>query len=214
MPPFKGIARPVLVSAAFFMAVAGLAYPLTTVGVANLLFPDHAQGSLITQNGITVGSRQIGQYFTRPDYFHGRPSVTSGADPKDPSQTVEPPYNAGASAASNQSVISKKLLTAVADRAKAYREENGLPAEAPVPVDAVTASGSGLDPHISLANARLQAPRVAKARALALGAVTDLIQSHTASRQLGVLGEPRVNVLELNLALDAIAPAHRPAPQD
>ena len=214
LPPFKGILRPVLVSAVFFMAVAGLAYPLATVGVANLLFPNQAQGSLITQDGKTVGSRQIGQYFTRPDYFHGRPSVTSGADPEDSSKTVDQPYNAGASAASNQGVISKKLLTAVADRAKAYREENGLPADAPVPVDAVTASASGLDPHISLANARLQAPRVARERGLGAAAVSGLINDHTAGLQLGVLGDSRVNVLELNLALDAAAPAHRPAPQD
>ena len=213
-PPFRDIARPVLVSAVFFMALTGLAYPLATVGVANLLFPDQAQGSLIVQNGKTIGSRQIGQYFTRPDYFHSRPSVTVGTDPADPSQTVDQPYNAGASAASNQGAISKKLLTAVNERARAYRAENGLAPDAPVPVDAVTASASGLDPHISLANARLQAPRVAQERALALAAVTDLITQHTQGRQLGVLGDPRVNVLELNLALDAATPAHRPAPQD
>ena len=214
LPPFRGIARPVLVSAVFFMALTGLAYPLATVGVANLLFPDQAQGSLIVQNGKIIGSRQIGQYFTRPDYFHGRPSATVGADPADPSQTVDQPYNAGASAASNQGAISKKLLTTVDERARAYRAENGLPPDVPVPVDAVTASASGLDPHISLANARLQAPRVAQERALALAAVTDLITQHTQGRQLGVLGDPRVNVLELNLALDAATPAHRPAPQD
>ena len=214
LPPFKGIVRPVLVSAAFFMVLTGLAYPLATVGVAGLLFPDQAQGSLITRDGKTVGSRQIGQYFTRPEYFHGRPSMTSGADPADPSKTVDQPYNAGASAASNQGSISKKLLTAVEERAQAYRAENGLAANTPVPVDAVTASASGLDPHISLANARLQAPRVARERALALAAVTDLIARNTDGRQLGLLGDPRVNVLELNLALDAATPAHRPAPQD
>lgn len=214
VPPFKGIARPVLVSAAFFLVLTGLAYPLATAGVANLLFPTQAQGSLITEGGKVVGSRQIGQYFTRPDYFHGRPSVTVGIDPADPSQTIDQPYNAGASAASNQGAISKKLLRAVEERAQAYRTENRLAPQAPVPVDAVTASASGLDPHISLANARLQAPRVARERALPLPAVIALINAHTQGAQLGLLGEPRVNVLELNLALDAAKPAHRPASQD
>jgi K+-transporting ATPase ATPase C chain len=198
----------VLVSAVFFMAVTGIAYPLATTGVAKLLFPEQAQGSLIVENGQAVGSRVIGQYFTKPEYFHGRPSVTSGADPNDPAKTVDQPYNAGASAASNQGVISKKLLDAVAERTKAYREENGLAPNAPVPVDAVTASGSGLDPHISVANAKLQAMRVAKARGLQTEKVLELVDQNTSGPQLGVLGDPRVNVLELNLALDAVAPAH------
>jgi len=204
----SGITRPVLVSAVFFMAVTGIAYPLATTGVAKLLFPEQAQGSLIVENGQAVGSRVIGQYFTKPEYFHGRPSVTSGADPNDPAKTVDQPYNAGASAASNQGVISKKLLDAVAERTKAYREENGLAPHAPVPVDAVTASGSGLDPHISVANAKLQAMRVAKARGLQTEKVLELVDQNTSGPQLGVLGDPRVNVLELNLALDAAAPAH------
>jgi K+-transporting ATPase ATPase C chain len=204
----SGITRPVLVSAVFFMAVTGIAYPLATTGVAKLLFPEQAQGSLIVENGQAVGSRVIGQYFTKPEYFHGRPSVTSGADPNDPAKTVDQPYNAGASAASNQGVISKKLLDAVAERTKAYREENGLAPNAPVPVDAVTASGSGLDPHISVANAKLQAMRVAKARGLQTEKVLELVDQNTSGPQLGVLGDPRVNVLELNLALDAVAPAH------
>jgi K+-transporting ATPase ATPase C chain len=195
----SGITRPVLVSAVFFMAVTGIAYPLATTGVAKLL---------IVENGQAVGSRVIGQYFTKPEYFHGRPSVTSGADPNDPAKTVDQPYNAGASAASNQGVISKKLLDAVAERTKAYREENGLAPNAPVPVDAVTASGSGLDPHISVANAKLQAMRVAKARGLQTEKVLELVDQNTSGPQLGVLGDPRVNVLELNLALDAVAPAH------
>lgn len=211
-PAFRGLVRPVLVSAVFFMVVTGLGYPLATTGVANLLFPNQAQGSLVTKNGQTVGSRQIGQYFTRADYFHARPSVTSGPDPKDPSKTVDQPYNAGSSAASNQAVISKKLLTAVADRAKAYREENGLAVNAPVPVDAVTASASGLDPHISIANARIQAQRVAKARKLPVAKVLELVDQSTSRPQFGLLGDPRVNVLDLNLALDAAAPA-RPAAQ-
>ncbi len=210
-PAFKGITRPVLVSAVFFMLVTGLAYPLATTGVANLLFPDQAQGSLIIKDGRAVGSRLIGQYFTKPEYFHGRPSVTSGTDPNDPSKTVDQPYNAALSAASNQGAISKKLLDAVAERAKAYREENGLAADSLVPVDAVTASASGLDPDISIANARLQAPRVAKARGLSTEDVLSLVDQHTTGRQLGFLGDPRVNVLELNLALDAASHGRRAA---
>ena len=207
----SGITRPVLVSAVFFMAVTGIAYPLATTGVANILFPDQANGSLIVRDGNAVGSRQIGQYFTRPEYFHGRPSATSGTDPNDPSKTVDQPYNAALSGASNQGAISKKLLDAVAERTTAYRQENGLAADAPVPVDAVTASASGLDPDISIANARLQAPRVAKARGLSTEDVLSLVNQHTTGRQLGFLGDARVNVLELNLALDAVAQGRRAA---
>ena len=210
-PAFRGITRPVLVSAAFFMMVTGLGYPLVTTGVANLLFPDQARGSLIARNGRTVGSRQIGQYFAGAGYFHGRPSVTSGPDPRDASKTVDQPYNAASSAASNQGVLSKKLLAAVADRAKAYRAENGLGAGAAVPVDAVTASASGLDPHVSVANAKIQAQRVAKARGLPVAKVLALVDQSTDRPQLGLLGDPRVNVLELNLALDAAAPVRSPA---
>ncbi len=212
--PFRGLMRPAIASAIVFMAVAGLAYPLATTGVANLLFPSQAQGSLIVRNGTIVGSRQIGQYFQRPDYFHGRPSTTVAPDPAHADATVDAPYNAAASGASNQGATSRKLLDAVAQRSIAYRQENGLAPNAPIPVDAVTASGSGLDPHISLANARLQAPRVARARNLPLATVNSLIARHSQPPQLDVLGDPRVNVLELNLALDAASPAHRPASQD
>lgn len=161
---FRGLFRPVVSSAVFFMIVAGVVYPLLTAGVAQVLFPTQAQGSLIMENGQPVGSRLIGQYFKQPRYFHGRPSATVGADPAHPSGTIGTPYDAAASGASNQGVLSKALLQAVAGRARAYRQENGLRPNAEVPVDAVTASGSGLDPGISLANARLQAPRVAGAR--------------------------------------------------
>ncbi|MCC7345945.1 MAG: potassium-transporting ATPase subunit C, partial [Variibacter sp.] len=130
--------------------------------------------------------------------------------PNDPSKTIDQPYNAAASGASNQGVLSKKLLAAVAERAKGYREVNGLAPGAPVPVDAVTASGSGLDPHISLANARLQAARVAAARKWPEQDVLSLVERSTAPRQFGILGEPRVNVLDLNLALDESAKS-RPA---
>lgn len=199
---FSGVTRPVLVSAVFFMILTGLMYPLATTGVAQLLFSDQAQGSLITRNGQAVGSRVIGQLFTQPQYFHGRPSATSGTDPNDPANSIDQPYNVANSGASNQGALSKKLLDAVAERTKAYREENGLAADAKVPVDAVTASASGLDPHISLANARLQVPRVAKARNVPEKDVLSVLEQNIAQRQLGVLGEPRVNVLELNLALD------------
>lgn len=211
-PPFRGIVRPVLLSAAFFMVVTGLVYPLATTGAASLLFPDQAKGSLVVTGGTVVGSRQIGQYFSQPGYFHGRPSMTVGPDPTDPSATIDMPYNAGASGASNQGAISRKLLETVAERTRAYRHENGLAANAPVPVDAVTASASGLDPHISLANARLQAQRVAMARGLAVSRVLKLVGQHSHGPQLGLLGDPRVHVLELNLALDAAAAAHRAAP--
>lgn len=203
VPAMQGIGRPVLVSALFFMAVAGIGYPLATMGVAQILFPNQAQGSLIEKNGQAIGSGVIGQYFTRPEYFHGRPSATAGPDPEDPSKSVDQPYNAGASAASNQGVLSKKLLDAVAERTKAYRAENGLAESVQIPVDAVTASASGLDPDISIANARLQAARVAKARGLPEKEVHRLVEQQTTGRQLGVLGDPRVNVLQLNLALDA-----------
>ena len=199
---FHRITRPVIASAVFFMLVTGLLYPLLTTGAAQLLFHDQAQGSLITRDGQTVGATLIGQCFRQPQYFHGRPSATFGTDPNEPSQSVELPYNAASSGASNQGVLSKSLLQAVAQRVKLYREENELAADAKVPVDAVTASASGLDPHISVANARLQVPRVAKQRHATEQEVLALLEKNTVQRQFGVLGEPRIHVLELNLALD------------
>lgn len=205
---FKGLLRPVLVSAVFFMLLTGLAYPLVTTGLANLLFPFQAQGSLVQRDGRIVGSALIGQAFDRPEYFQGRPSMTLGSDPLDPSKSVPQPYNAGASGASNLGPTSQKLVDSVAARVSAYRQLNGLAADTPVPVDAVTASASGLDPHISLANARLQLNRVARQRQMAAVDVLMLLQAHSESRTFGLLGEPRVNVLQLNLALDAQAPLH------
>jgi K+-transporting ATPase ATPase C chain len=202
-PVLQGLARPVAVSAVFFMLVSGIGYPLVTTGVAQLLFHDQADGSMIARDGQIVGSAVIGQDFTKPDYFHPRPSATSGPDPSDPAKSVDQPYNAALSGASNQGATSKKLIEQVKARVEAYRLENGLAADAGVPVDAVTASGSGLDPDISVANARLQAGRVAKARRLSVPQVLDLIDQKTSQRQLGMLGEPRVNVLQLNLTLDA-----------
>lgn len=197
---FKGIIRPVLVSALFFCLLTGIAYPLATTGVAQLLFPSQANGSLITGNGKVVGSRLIGQYFTSARYFHSRPSDTSNH-----------PYNAAASGAGNLGPTSKKLIATVGERVVAYRKENGLASDASVPADAATASASGLDPNISIANARLQAARVAKARGMARQQVLALVKQHTHGRQFGLLGVPRVNVLELNLALDAATTSHAAA---
>jgi potassium-transporting ATPase KdpC subunit len=202
-PLFRGLVRPAILSAGVFMVVTGLAYPLLTTGVAQILFPVQSKGSLIEHSGQMVGSAVIGQNFTGPNYFHPRPSATVKPDPADPSKTVDEPYNAALSGASNQGATSKKLIDAVTERVQTYRKENGLADDAPVPVDAVTASGSGLDPDISIANARLQAARVAAARNLTTQQVQALIDEQITSRQFGVLGEPRVNVLKLNLALDA-----------
>lgn len=205
---FKGLLRPVLAAALLCLALTGLAYPLATTLLANLLFPFQAQGSLVQRDGLVVGSKLIGQSFNRPEYFQGRPSMTLGSDPLDPSKSVPQPYNAGASGASNLGPTSQKLLDSVAARVSAYRQLNGLAADIPVPVDAVTASASGLDPHISLANAQLQLNRVARLRNLPPAELQALLQAHSESRTFGLLGEPRVNVLQLNLALDAQAPLH------
>jgi K+-transporting ATPase ATPase C chain len=210
-----GLVRPVLGSAVLFMLVTGLAYPLATTGAAQLLFRHQAQGSLIVHDGRIVGSALIGQNFEQQGYFHPRPSATTATDPADPSKTVAQPYNAANSGASNLGPTSKALIDAVAARVQQYRQENDLAADATVPVDAVTASGSGLDPDISLANARLQAPRVAKARGIPVTEMTIILDRHITPPQLGVLGDPRVNVLELNLALDRIlARASSVAPEN
>jgi len=149
-PVASGLVRPVLVSAVLFMAIAGLGYPLVTTWVAELLFHHQAQGSIITENGAAVGSELIGQPFIKPEHFHPRPSATTGTDPKDPSKTIAQPYNAANSGATNLGPTSKQLVSDVTGRVEAYRTENGLGANDPVPVDAVTASASGLDPDISI----------------------------------------------------------------
>ena len=213
VPVFRGLARPVLVSSVFFMVVTGIAYPLATTGVAQLLFHRQAQGSLVERGGHMVGSSVIGQDFTKPEYFHPRPSVTTGPDPKDASKTVNQPYNAASSGASNLGPLSKTLIDQVTARAVVYRKDNGLAPNAPVPVDAVTASASGLDPDISVANAKLQIERVAKARGVSADQISTLLAQQTSQRQLGVLGDPRVNVLQLNLALDASIKAQPTAAQ-
>lgn len=200
----QGLLRPVLVSALLFMLVTGVGYPLLATGAAQLLFPQQAAGSLVMRDGQAVGSAIIGQNFVKPGYFHPRPSATQGPDPQDASKSVASPYNAGLSGASNWGPTNKKLIDAVAERVSAYRADNGLAADAQVPVDAVTASGSGLDPDISLANARLQTARVARVHGLPLASIEQLVAANTQGRVLGLLGEERINVLQLNLALDAL----------
>ena len=189
-------------AAVVVMLVGGIAYPLLTTGVAQALFPHAANGSLIERNGQTVGSALIGQQFDGARYFHGRPSATTAPDPAKEGASIAAPYNAGLSGASNQGATHKDLADTVAERVAQYRAGNGLAPDAAVPVDAVTASASGLDPHISVANAQLQLQRVAQARGLNADQVQTLIDCATEQRTLGLLGEPRVNVLQLNLALD------------
>ena len=183
--------RPALVSLALLSVVTGLAYPAIVTVVAQLIFPRQANGSLIVKDGQAIGSSLIGQTFDDPKYFWGRPSATSPFG-----------YNAGASSGSNLSPTNPDLIKAVQGRVDTLRAADpGNPS--PVPVDLVTASGSGLDPHISPAAALYQVPRVARARKLDASVVQHLVEQHTEGRTLGVLGEPRVNVLQLNLALDS-----------
>lgn len=191
-------------AAVVVMLVSGIAYPLLTTGVAQLAMPQAADGSLVERNGQVVGSALIGQQFTGVWYFHARPSATTAPDPEKEGASIAMPYNAGLSGASNQGATHKDLSEAVAQRVAQYRADNRLAADARVPVDAVTASASGLDPHISLANAQLQLARVAKARGLSPEQVQPWLNEATEQRTFGLLGEPRVNVLQLNLALDAL----------
>jgi K+-transporting ATPase ATPase C chain len=172
--------------------ITGVAYPLLVTGVAQGLFPEAANGSLIREGDRVLGSRLVGQPFSDAKYFWGRGSATGPM-----------PYNGAASSGSNQGPLNPALKEAVEGRVKALRDAGG-PADRPIPVDLVTASGSGLDPHISPAAAAYQAERVAKARGLPEARVNELVAQHTEGRQLGLLGEPRVNVLALNLALDKL----------
>jgi K+-transporting ATPase ATPase C chain len=192
--------RPAIVMIVLMTVITGLAYPLGMTGIAQLIFPHQANGSLIEKGGRVIGSELIGQNFTAAKYFHGRPSATTEADPNDSTKTVPVPYAADNSVGSNLGPTSKALIDRVTGDAKTLHDEN--PA-APVPVDLVTTSASGLDPDITPAGALFQVPRVAKARGMSEDAVRKLVEANTTGRVLGVLGEPRVNVLALNLALDA-----------
>lgn len=193
--------RPAIVMVLLMTVLTGLAYPLAMTGVAQLAFPYQANGSLIERDGKVIGSALIGQNFTGPTYFHGRPSATVGTDPNDSTKTMPAPYNAANSAGSNAGPTSKPLVQRVKEDVEKLKAEN--PAM-PVPIDLVTTSASGLDPDISVEAALFQVPRVAKARALDEGELRQLVRLHTAPRLLGLIGEPRVNVLRLNMALDAL----------
>lgn len=194
--------RPALVLLLLFTVLTGLVYPLAMTGIAQIAFPWTANGSLVERGGTIVGSALIGQSFTDPRYFWPRPSATTGPDPKEPTKTTAVPYNAAASGGSNLGPTSKALFDRVSAEAARLK---ALAGDRPVPVDAVTASGSGLDPHITPANAELQIGRVAAARGLADRQVGDLVALHTEERTLGLFGERRINVLTLNLALDSLS---------
>ena len=194
--------RPAIVFIVALTLITGLGYPLAMTGIAGLLFPDQAAGSLIERDGKVVGSALIGQAFTAERYFHGRPSATTAPDPADSTKTVPAPYNAANSGGSNLGPTNKALLERVQGDVEKLKGEN---ASAPVPIDLVTTSGSGLDPHISPEAALFQVPRVAQARKMPEERVRRLVSEYIEGRTLGLLGEPEVNVLALNLALDRAA---------
>jgi K+-transporting ATPase ATPase C chain len=194
--------RPAIVVLLALTLITGLAYPLAMTGVGGAIFPKQAQGSLIERDGKVIGSALIGQEFKSDTYFHGRPSATTAPDPADSSKTVPAPYNAANSGGSNLGPTSKALADRLREDVDKLKAENPT---SPVPVDLVTTSASGLDPDISPDAAIFQVPRVAKARNLPEARVRDLVTQNTQGRWLGLLGEPRVNVLALNLALDAAA---------
>jgi K+-transporting ATPase ATPase C chain len=191
------ILRPAIAVVGLFTLLLGLAVPLAFTGIAGVVFPTRAGGSLVERDGRVIGSALLGQNFTSDRYFHPRPSATTEADPDDEGSIRAAPYNAASSAASQLGPTSEALLDAVKKRVAAL-------GGGPIPADAVTASGSGLDPHISPENATRQIRRVAQARGLPEARLALLVARHTESRQFGVLGEPRVDVLRLNLALDAL----------
>jgi len=193
--------RPAILMIVLMTVITGLAYPLGITGIAQVLFPHQANGSLIEKDGKVIGSSLIGQNFVSDKYFHGRPSATTEPDPKDATKTVAVPYAADNSSGSNLGPTSKALIQRVqGDVAKLHKENPS----APVPVDLVTTSASGLDPDITPAAAYFQVPRIARARNLPEDALKALVAEHIEGRLLGVIGEPHVNVLDLNLALDAL----------
>ena len=194
--------RPAIVFVVALTAITGLLYPFAMTGMAGVVFPYQAQGSLIERDGKVVGSALIGQDFTSAGYFHGRPSATVAPDPNDSTKTVPAPYNAANSGGSNLGPTNKALIDRVQGDVEKLQQENP---SAQVPIDLVTTSGSGLDPDISPAAALFQVPRVAKARNMPEDRVRQLVDEHVEGRTLGFLGEPRINVLALNLALDRAA---------
>ena len=193
--------RPAVVLLILFSALTGLVYPLAITGIAQLAMPGNADGSLIEKNGVVVGSALIGQNFKSDRYFHPRPSATNEPDPKDPSKTIDDPYNAANSSGSNLGPTSKALVDRVKAGVEAWRVTAGA---GPVPADAVMTSASGLDPDVSPQTALAQVASVAKARGLDQGQVRALVESSVEGRALGLIGEPRVNILRLNLALDRL----------
>ena len=192
--------RPAILILVLLTLITGLAYPLAMTAIAGVIFPKQAQGSLIEKDGRVIGSSLIGQAFKEEKYFHGRPSATLAPDPADATKTVPSPYNAANSGGSNLGPTSKALADRVKEDVEKLKAENP---SAPVPVDLVTSSASGLDPDISPEAALFQVPRVAKARRMPEEGVRQLVAQNTSGRLIGLLGEPRVNVLALNLALDA-----------
>ena len=196
--------RPALVILLDLALITGLAYPLAMTGVAQVLFPSQSNGSLIEKDGKVVGSALIGQLFTGDGYFHGRLSATTKPDPNDASKTVEAPYNAANSMGSNLGPTNKALIERVKGDVEKLKAENP---SAPIPIDLVTTTGSGLDPHISPEAALFQVSRVAKVRKVSEERLRQLVNQHVEGRFLGILCEPRVSVLALNLALDRAASA-------
>jgi potassium-transporting ATPase KdpC subunit len=194
--------RPAIIILVLLTLITGLAYPLAMTAIAGVIFPKQAEGSLIERDGKVVGSALIGQEFKDDKYFHGRPSATTAPDPADSTKTVPAPYNAANSGGSNLGPTSKALNDRIKEDADKLKAENS---SRPVPVDLVTTSGSGLDPDISPDGALFQVPRVAKARNMPEERVRQLVADNTQGRLAGLFGEPRVNVLALNLALDAAA---------
>ncbi len=194
--------RPAVILVIALTLITGLVYPLLITGIAGVIFPYQAQGSLVEKDGKLLGSALIGQVFATDKYFHGRPSATNAPDPKDATKTIDAPYNGVNSMGSNYGPTSKALIDRVKGDLEKLKAENP---SAPEPVDLVTTSGSGLDPDISPEAALFQVPRVAKARNMPQERVRQLVEQHTEDRFLGLLGEPHVNVLLLNLALDQLA---------
>ena len=194
--------RPAIVMIVAMTVLTGLVYPLGMTGIAQLVFPHQANGSLIEKSGNVIGSELIGQPFADDKYFHGRPSATSTPDPEDSPKTVDAPYNAANSSGSNLGPTNKALIDRVSESVETLKAENP---SAKIPVDLVTTSASGLDPDITPAAALFQIPRVAKARGVSEAQLKQLVTAHTEGRFLGIIGEPHVNVLKLNLALDAAA---------